>query len=67
MRFTLRSALLLIFVCGLIFTWTRVRIESVRRQKDAVAGLRDSGASVHYDYEFDAAGKVTKQGQPNAP
>ncbi|MEZ6117327.1 MAG: hypothetical protein R3C28_12225 [Pirellulaceae bacterium] len=66
-RYTLRSALLLILVCAVFFNWIRIRIEAGRRQKEAVAGLRDSGASVHYNYEFDAAGNVTKQGRPSAP
>lgn len=66
-RYTLRSMLLLILVCAVLFTWIRIRIEAGRRQKETVAALRDSGASVHYKYEFDAAGNATKQGRPRAP
>jgi transposase len=66
-RYTLRSVMLLILVCAVLFTWIRIRIEAGRRQKEAVAALRDSGASVHYDYEYDAAKKRTKQRHASAP
>lgn len=66
-RFTLRSAFLAILVCAVISMWVRLRMEAGRRQEDAVAGLRASGASVHYNHQYDAAGILNEQRQPSAP
>ncbi len=64
MRFSLRTALLLLTLLCAALGWWVVRAE---RQKAAVAAVREAGGRVHYTLEFDSKGYFAKNPQPWAP
>jgi Leucine-rich repeat (LRR) protein len=54
--------LLILFVACILLA---MRLHTARRQHETVAALTKLGGLVHYDYEFDAAGK--RVGEPASP
>ncbi len=55
-QFNLRTLLVLTFVCAIPCAWLGNRIERKREERAAVGALRELGATVTYDYEFDHIG-----------
>lgn len=55
-QFRLRTLLVLVLVCVTPCIWFASRMQKARKQKAAVAAIRNRGGEVFYDYQFEGSG-----------
>jgi hypothetical protein len=55
-QFSLRTLLIVVVIVAIPCAWLGRKIEQKRREREAVAGLRDPGGTVLYDYEVEKEG-----------
>ena len=66
-QYSLRSLLLLTLLPRLGMSWIAVKMQTARRQKEAVEAIRKLGGRVEYDYEVDQSGNPISYASPPEP
>ena len=64
LSYSLRTLFIAMTVIGVGLGW---KFERVRKQRRAVAAIKEVGGSVWYDYELDAAGNTIPNATPPGP
>ena len=66
-QFSLRSLCLVMLLACIGMSWVGFKIQSARRQREAVEAIERSGGVVMYDYQKNSAGHLIKGAQPSHP
>jgi Leucine-rich repeat (LRR) protein len=64
-QYSLRSLFVVMFLACVGMSWVGVKMQTARRQREAVEAIKKLGGSVAYDYEIDASGNFLRG--PEAP
>ena len=66
-QFSLRSLFVLVVAVAMPCSWFAVEMKRAREQRDVVDSITKLGASVQYDWQFDATGSFLPNSQPSVP
>jgi internalin A len=68
-QYSLRTLMVFVTLSAVACSWFAVKMQQVKRQKEAVAAFRDNEyvTNVSYDYEFDDFGNSISSAEPPGP
>ncbi len=67
LRFSLRTLMLFMLVCGIALIPLAWKLEGARKQREAVAWVHEMGGTVYYDFKIDEDGFVEPIDEPRGP
>ena len=66
-QFSLRSLFVVMTMACIGMSWVGVKMQKAKKQKEAVEAIVKLGGVVYYDYQLDAAGRLTHRDKPPEP